>query len=347
MIYRRNDSDQRHRAQGGNGAWSRRNGDKDDRAADRIARATGAPTDLLAAAVATERHDGQAHRVHRLVRYAVWRMGEIMLPRDPQRIERAGQLGQRSVAELVLEAIDARSVGESLAFKIITERLQQVMPWLDERHGDQCPCDDCASARASQAYSYDTKLAGVFARVVGRDLVLGIKAVPMSSGALRASMAAGGERQVLRLIFGHPLNLAPFIMQNEAWRFVALHAASLDRCEEDLCEVDEVRVWDNNNRSVDRYTIVMHGGDADEPRVYQAVITSSGDPRSFWMHGGGVFDLDEPPADIGRELIAWQELLPTPVLSAIWDERGYAIMKIPVEIATRWANLVIGGYFSG
>ena len=112
-----------------------------------------------------------------------------------------------------------------------------------------------------------------------------------------------------------------------------------------MTDVDAVSGWDNFGRTADRFTILMQGETDGEPFYFS--ILSNASPshpgRGIWMRESETHD----PVDAeGAQLEPWQERLPTDVLNAIWEERGRSIVRVPRELAERWAVLVRGDYWS-
>ena len=331
----------------------RRNGDEELRRRQRRAKTTSDQEDLLQAAIAAERADGQAARVQRLVHYAVWRVGEVMRPRDPAAWEReGGEVTPKVIASLILSAtrLDSASPGRGSALNTsaVIEDFRQRRMCVEEHHDEPCVYDDCDACQdcvppeeGGGAPVYRQKVAAAFAFARPDEVAIGIMATVTNDGGLVSAPRSWTQSTTnpFRVAFGDDFRHWPL------WDQVARRAVSLKGYEEELTDVDDVRVWDNFGRTADRFTILMQGETDGEPFYFS--ILSNASPshpgRGIWMRESEPHD----PVDAeGAQLEPWQELLPTDVLNAIWEERGRSIVRVPRELAERWAVLARGNYWS-
>lgn len=348
----------------------RPNMDESRRGLERRARSTGAPDDLLRHDVASERADGQARRVEELVRYAVWRVGEVMRPRDPGAWERAGgPVTSKAIAALILDAIrldDAGKAkraktkksghrGSAITTSVAIEDFQQRRPCVEERHEEPCVYDGCRDCldncidpeEGGGAPRYRQKVAAAFAFARDAEVALGIKATVTDQHGLISGPRSwvDSSSNPFEVVFGHQFEHWPL------WVTLMGLTPSLAIWEEDLVDTDDVRVWDNGGRTADRFMILMQGQtprDAEDGEPFHLTISSNRqptNPQGIWMiDTDAAIDLDDTDV-IGHELEPWQELLPRDVRDAIWDTRGRSIVRLPRELAERWARLTLGGHF--
>lgn len=356
----------------------RANMDEDRRGLERRARSTGAPDDAFRADVAAERSDGQARRVNELVRYAVWRVGEVMRPRDPMAWERArGPVTSKAIASMLLDACrleDATAArkkptdrakrkkprgagsefrGSSITTSVAIEDFQQRRPCVEERHEEPCVYDGCAACEeecidpeeGGGCPRYRQKVAAAFAFARDQQIALGIKATSTDHWGLIASPRSWVDSSAnpFEVVFGHQFDSWPL------WATLLGITPSLAQYEEDLFDTDDVRVWDNGGRTADRYTILMQGrpSDEDDNPSYLTITSSRNptNPQGVWlMSTDASVDVDDDETN-GPELDPWTELLPQDVRNAIWEERGRSIVRLSREVAERWARLTLAGYF--
>lgn len=322
-----------------------RNMDERRRKLERRARASGSLEDAARAAVDAERADGgQARRIDRMVRYGVWRVGEVMNPRDPNAWERNSEhVTTRKIAELVLRA--STGAGDVLLRDVVSEQFRQRRLCVEERHDRPCVYDGCVACEeecvppedGGGAPRYDWKTASALVMAHGDELAIGIRAMP----------SLGGPSGVGRSSLGVMVHGSPRWDGDDGLR---RRCTTLDQYEEDLVDVDDVRVWDNGGRTADRFTILMQGeipkGD-DDGEPFHITITSNSypnHPQGFWMRSEATIDLDDTE-QTGVEQEPWTELLPRGVLDAIWADRGAALVVVPRQFAERWAVLKLAGYF--
>lgn len=285
----------------------RMNGDEDRRRRERRARETGSAADAFRAAVAAERVDGQARRLDRWVEYALWRMGEVVTPGDPMKFQRDPSI---TMYEDELPAFSkahvARLVARSRGGNVAVS-------------GGQWGIDPIGG------WGYTRVIVGAYSRERDGQVCLALKATP----------AVGGNRAFYRDLF-------PRLVGDD----VFASAVSLDRYEEDAVDTDDVRVYDNGGETADRYTILLRGEVQEEPFDLTIGANAHPDhPQGIWMHVESSFDPDEP-GHVGQELVPWTRLVSPGLFHTLWDYRGHAALKVPNEIAHRWVELVLGGYFS-
>ncbi len=291
----------------------------------------------------------QAEILDRFVKYAVWRSGEVMRPRNPMSWENDGPLGCRRVVEIVNECL-GRGIAESVmrerpspvVYDIAVEAFQQVRPCVDERHHEPCAYDGCQACleecippeEGGGAPAYDRKVAAVFAApLVDDQLLIGIKATPER---LRNGWP-GGSADPLYVVFRERTQA---IGSGESRRLGVTPNLFMER----LVDTDEVRVYDNGGRTADRFTILMRGETDEDPWDIAIAASANQAPNGVWMTIEAAFDPDEP-GEVGRELDPWQELLHRDVLDRLWDERGAEILRVPCEVAALWVDLVRVGHF--
>jgi hypothetical protein len=328
--------------------------DEQRRALERRARGSGDIDDEFRAAVSAERGDGQALRVQRIVESAVSRCNEAFSPGDRRGLSDSSTVD--AVATLVRDALDLESdtvkLGEALVFSVAHASFHQMVPCVRPSHGVQrTPWTKCRACRDDVLHpagtgaieEYDAKLLGWFARVVGNELVLGLKVVPTTRRVI--STTSPLERDLLPILFGYGLGFSGDAYVNGNWAFVRDRlAVSLDTYEETAFDADEVHVWDNGGETADRFTVIMEmlTDDGNEEIEFH----SSRDPS----HPQGVLsmsnDAEPPDPETHRELVPWwMDLVPRGLFDAIWHTRGPAVVKIPLEIAERWVALQRGGHW--
>lgn len=313
--------------------------DENRRREQRRAGSTGDNEDRLKAAISAERSDGEAARIDRLVRYATWRVGEVMRPNAPGAWDRdALQITPQAIANMILEA--GRT--DSRVDDCVLERFRQRRWCVEERHEEPCFYDGCADCEENCAPPeegggsprYNHKIAAAFVIPHDDEMALGIKAV-VTPGF------QDGMTPTFRLAFGDAFRVWP------AWSNLAATTPSLKTYEEHAVDTDDVRVWDNGGRTADRFTVLMQGETDDEP--FYLTISSSqhpSHPQGIWIvDTEAVIDIDGDNA-LGLELTPWQELLPQGVLNAIWATRGSQIVRLPRALAERWARLTLANYWS-
>lgn len=343
----------------------RRNSDESRRREQRRAGQTNSDEDILRSAIADERSDGQAGRLNRFVNYALWRVAEVMQPKNPAgwlrgRGEEAPftpyDMGATILRSIRFEASRRptwKGEGDppaAIQTSVVVKSFQQKRPCYDPRHGEACSYDGCPACEEDCALPqefggverYYRKVAAAFAYTHGDELALGIKATPTQDTNVSKRQTIDGRTNPFRTVFGDS-----FMGRWPGWEErspLSRRMVPLDAYEDQISDVDEVRVWDNMGRTADRFTILMHGEVNDEP--FYVSILSSASPthpqRGIWMIESETSLHDAE----GLELDPWQELLPIDVLNAIWEERGRSIVRVPREIAERWATLTLGNYWS-
>jgi len=295
----------------------RRNSDELRRERERLARTSGSAEDAFRAAVEAERLDGQASRLDKVIGDNIWKSGEVVNPRDPAAWAfRDDRINKLKVAKLIDEAINNPD-DDGSSWISVTET----------------PNPTRRPAFAASAFAWHNKPTSL--------VLIGVKAVPFEAERMAGRWAWTDDRAP-ELVFGHTSFREPI-----DWTWVRDRiAVTLDFWFENMLDADEVRVLDNQGRTADRYSILLSGRLPDGDPFYFGIACSAHPYHPQGVCFMGVEGIDpENPRDDEIELDPWQHQVPADVFDLIWNERGRPIVKVPRELAERWALLVRGGHF--